>query len=143
MGKRQGVSVILRKPSGKILMQLRDNNTKCYPNKWCFPGGGLDEGETHIEAAVREVSEECGLLFHPNQLFYFYETDHDGFKTDQFFVCSVPEDLEVKCFEGQKNEWKTLEEVEKLDNLVDWIADVFPTIKYFLEEWWWPTKGEV
>ena len=28
---------------------------------WCFPGGGLDEGETPVAGAVRELAEETGV----------------------------------------------------------------------------------
>ena len=28
---------------------------------WCTPGGGVDPGETHEEAACREIAEETGL----------------------------------------------------------------------------------
>lgn len=31
-------------------------------NAWQFPQGGVDEGETYVQAAVRELYEETGVL---------------------------------------------------------------------------------
>ena len=33
---------------------------------WDFPKGGVDKGETHIEAAIREVMEETGFDIYPH-----------------------------------------------------------------------------
>ncbi len=47
--------------NGKILMNLRhDPHSPQYDNKWEFPGGGIQQGETVEEALQREVKEETG-----------------------------------------------------------------------------------
>ena len=38
------------------------------PPRWLKPGGGIDSGETTLEAAVRELREETGLRVNPENL---------------------------------------------------------------------------
>lgn len=44
---------------GVLLLQRAKNDTE--PGTWTVPGGGIEEGETPEQAAVRELKEERGL----------------------------------------------------------------------------------
>ncbi len=41
-----------------LLLTRRSSKLRNHPGQWAFPGGRLDEGETLIEAALREMREE-------------------------------------------------------------------------------------
>jgi putative (di)nucleoside polyphosphate hydrolase len=54
---RPNVAAILRNPQHEIFVAERIN----ISGAWQFPQGGVDEGETHDEALVRELEEEIGV----------------------------------------------------------------------------------
>lgn len=43
-----------------VLLLLRAPSATDFPLTWCFPGGGIDDGETPEQAAIRESAEEIG-----------------------------------------------------------------------------------
>lgn len=45
----------------KALLVKRSKWVKYSRGRWDLPGGALDEGETKLEAAIRECKEEAGL----------------------------------------------------------------------------------
>jgi len=56
-GFRANVGIILSNCDGKVFWGKRIGQTS-----WQFPQGGIDEGETPLEAMFRELHEETGLL---------------------------------------------------------------------------------
>ena len=57
MKYRDNVAAILRNRKGEILICERLG----ISGAWQFPQGGIDEGETHEQALLREVWEEIGV----------------------------------------------------------------------------------
>jgi putative (di)nucleoside polyphosphate hydrolase len=54
---RAGVGAIILNARGEVLGLER----KDFPGAWQLPQGGLDEGETPLEAVEREILEETGI----------------------------------------------------------------------------------
>lgn len=65
--RRQGSRVVVRAGNRILLISDHDPGVN-HPHWWVVPGGGVDEGETWREAAVRELYEETGLSIRPNDL---------------------------------------------------------------------------
>ena len=59
---QSAVAVVLC--DNKILLGLADADDE-RDGKWCFPGGGIDDGEDCLSAAVRECYEEMGIIVKP------------------------------------------------------------------------------
>lgn len=52
---RASAGGIIKGPGGKIVLVEQKGNS------WSFPKGGIEEGETPLQAAVREIREETGI----------------------------------------------------------------------------------
>jgi len=45
----------------RILLGHRSPSRRWYPDVWDLPGGHLEQGETEVEALIRELSEELDV----------------------------------------------------------------------------------
>jgi len=61
--KRSSVMILLYEENDEIylILEKRALNLRHQPGDICLPGGKIEEGETPIEAAVRETVEELGI----------------------------------------------------------------------------------
>ena len=64
------VNAVLIGPRG-ILLGRRSPDRRAYPNRWSFPGGHVEAGESFESALQREIHEELGLTI---RLFLFLTT---------------------------------------------------------------------
>jgi 8-oxo-dGTP pyrophosphatase MutT (NUDIX family) len=71
--KRAAVAIVLVAADGAqsgtaLLLTLRASSLRAHRGQWALPGGRCDEGETPIEAALRELHEELGLALGPKDV---------------------------------------------------------------------------
>ncbi|MFZ2152745.1 MAG: NUDIX domain-containing protein [Microgenomates group bacterium] len=56
------VDILIYNNEGELALQKRSSGDKSFPDHWDFSAGGhIDEGESQIEAANRELFEELGI----------------------------------------------------------------------------------
>ncbi len=61
-GRRGAVAIALRE---KRMLVIRRSRHVVAPLVYCFPGGGIENGESEEEALVRECREEIGVTLNP------------------------------------------------------------------------------
>ena len=100
------VCLTLVDPRGWFLMQERDEHAPVWPDTWCFPGGGLEGGETPRQGAVRELVEEPGIEVSPEALHdlgeFEVEAPHGRFRYHAFAAPTELGDGDVDCREGRQ-----------------------------------------
>ena len=116
-----------------------DGRYLCVWNKryggWSFPGGKVEDGETPVQAAVRELREETSLEVVPDTyLFPVFEGEHNIIKIDSsrgstvtvfmvppFILVGMAHENEIGC----PITWLTREEVMKWSPFASFYEIVF------------------
>lgn len=133
---RPNVAIIIVNKMGGILWCKRKDG-----NGWQFPQGGLDAGESPLEAIYRETREEVGLEKKDLRIIK---------ESEEWFDYKVPEDRLPKYFRlknskfiGQTQKW-FLAEILCEDSRVD--LNAFSPIEFVDWTWssyWHPVNGGV
>ena len=98
--------MILEKSCGAIVYRRHHGNLEILLIKhvnsghWSFPKGHVEEGETEVETATREIKEETGIevkeftyLFSIPNIYRY--SGIDIHTLDMFFLCHVPAGTEA------------------------------------------------
>jgi 8-oxo-dGTP diphosphatase len=105
MVKRVHVAVgIIINPIGEILLAKRHDHLH-QGGKWEFPGGKVESDETVIQALIREIKEEVGLLVSTSSP--FMTISHDYPDKQVLLDIHLVKDFSGKAIgaEGQQIAW--------------------------------------
>jgi 8-oxo-dGTP pyrophosphatase MutT (NUDIX family) len=109
--------IILLDQDDRFLLFLTASPKLAVPTvRWITPGGGVDEGESHTEGAIRELFEETGLqvsdVGEPVHTISGFSTFNDGHVQTtyvEFFV------VRTGAFDITRDNWLDYEHSDILD----------------------------
>lgn len=120
---------IIIDPKGRLLI-VRKQNT----HKYMLPGGKIDDGETPIEALMRELQEEISLTIPPTLAHFIKEYDAPAANEPGYFIRSnlffilLPEQIEISAAsEIAEALWITPKEIPHYDFAPLMTSFVIPT----------------
>ena len=113
---RQSVHTWIMNSKGEFLIQKRSPNKKFFPNMWSQTGGGVDEGETTLQAALRECKEELGITIDLSNIELILSFKR---KFDFVDVWLVKQDIDISDIVLQEEEvsdvkWASIYEIREL-----------------------------
>lgn len=135
--KRPCVYAILRNNANILVCK-----TKSTGKLW-FPGGGIDEGETHKQALARECMEEAGIinieikrLLYDVQNYFYYEPGDLAMNAQlSFYECftkqlALKQKHEIDDNEAIGFEWVEVSKIQRSD-LNDLSEEIYKILQQF------------
>ena len=134
--RSRSVAIVVR--DGRILMERVSYFGQEF---YTVPGGGIEEGETPEQAALRELKEECGLdgtIIRPLAVQYKYEGN-----AEYSFEVAIPKDQEpITGYDPEETGdnsslkevlWMKLDEISEKDRAFLWSYGLISVDGYFEE----------
>lgn len=124
-GRRGVVAVILR---GDRFLVIRRSQEVTAPGKLCFPGGGIEPGETEPETLQREMLEELAIEVAPVRRLWRSVTPW-GTKL-AWWLADLPDAMQPDPDPSEVSEvfWMTRLELQAAE-------DLLPSVPQFVRAW--------
>lgn len=114
--KELWVTAALIRHEGRVLIAQRQNSGR-FANKWEFPGGKVDPGETPPQALRRELEEELGIQAEIGPLYSETVYIHEQGQIRQFTywvdLLARPESIQLS--EHQAAAWITVADLPRYE----------------------------
>ncbi|WP_042477648.1 NUDIX hydrolase [Bacillus ndiopicus] len=121
--KSNGVAaVLIKKIHDEAHVLLLKRAGSILTNTWCYIGGSIEEGESAIEAVLREIKEETNItnltLYSSNQFDQVFSPHENYIYIAPVFVAFVNEEQEVELNdEHSEHKWLTFNDALKFISL--------------------------
>lgn len=111
------VHIWIQNGKGELLMQKRSDMVDNCAGEWATTGGSVQAGEVPLTTAVRELSEELGIMVLPEELQYCLTVRR---KNAYCYVYLLRRDVPLEALTLQECEVAAAEwmSVEKIDRMV-------------------------
>lgn len=125
--KQIKVVAAIIKNEDKILATKRGYGE--FINRWEFPGGKIESGETKKQALVREIKEELNIEINVDKFALDIEYQYPNFYLFMScFMCSIREGS-IELLEHNDGKWITKEEL----NTLNWLPADIDAVNYLKE----------
>ena len=127
----------IKKSSGLVIIQnnklLLEHPTNApWSHTYSFPKGGVEDGETHLEAAIRETREEIGVIFDisaistKNEFVIEYKNKHGKlYKKVYYYIVylddnTLPEVIPDNLLQKEEADWAGFLTKEEAKEKIFW-----------------------
>ena len=133
MSKQKNVEVVAAVivKDGKILATQRGYGE--FKGKWEFPGGKIEQGETHEEALVREIKEELNAEIEVIDFLKTIQYDYPKFHLIMHtYICTLKNDLKFVKHDDKNMEYDDMRWLDKTElESVDWLPADIEAVKEY------------
>lgn len=124
------VAAIIKKGDKILCTQRNQNKYKYLSEKFEFPGGKVESGETESEALVREIQEELGIEIVVDQPFLTVDYTYPDFRIIMHsYICTALSE-EIVLHEHISYQWLLPRDFLSLD----WAAADVPIVEKLMDE---------
>ena len=115
---------------GKVICVRRGPNVQEFiSDKWEFPGGKVEVGESREEALVREIREELSVDIEVSELLMTVEHTYPDFHLSMHVFKCVLDHGEITLNEHVALNWLSIDELDQLE----WAAADIPVVESLMK----------
>ena len=126
MKKIQVVAAIIKNQNRILCCQREANKLTYLSEKWEFPGGKLEEGESNKEGLIREIKEELEMDIYNLEFALTVQHQYPNFHLTMHTYFADTKQINHELHAHKKATWESIENLDKFD----WAAADIPIVEY-------------